>query len=68
MMYAGELCYWHWQITKEEKDATLRKFDSVASGRKFLKKFVNIIKGNLQGQQGWDCSRAEQLLTEFPVS
>ncbi|CAH3176486.1 unnamed protein product [Porites evermanni] len=68
LMYAGELCYWHWQITKEEKDATLRKFDSVASGRKFLKKFVNIVKGNLQGQQGWDCSRAEQLLTEFPVS
>ena len=74
-MYAGEMCYWYWQIVKETKNIdvsaddtkTARNFDSLANGKKFLQKFVDIVKANFQGK-GWDCSRAEQLLAEFHVS
>ena len=73
LMYAGEMCYWHWQIQKDGKTDLsanhnrARDFDSVSNGTKFLQKFVDVVKGSFQGN-GWDCSRAEQILAEFPGS
>ena len=73
LMYAGEMCYWHWQIQKDAKSDLsanhnrVRDFDSVSNGTKFLQKFVDVVKGSFQGN-GWDCSKAEQILAEFPGS
>ena len=78
-MYAGELCYWHWQIEKEKNtDESAREssdmdkssfgnFNSVSNGRRFLQKFVNIVQESFKGK-GWDCTRAEQILADFPES
>lgn len=76
LMYAGELCYWHWRIKKESSgDLGLRDVDeggakkcnSVSNGRRFLQKFVDIVKESFKGK-GWDSTRAEQILGEFAES
>ncbi|XP_068727083.1 RAB7A-interacting MON1-CCZ1 complex subunit 1-like isoform X1 [Montipora capricornis] len=70
LMYAGEMCYWHWKICREGyKDVSSLQnralnFDSLTNGTKLLQKFVNVVKTQLQGK-GWDFSRAEQILAEF---
>lgn len=75
-MYAGELCYWHWLIEKETstdvcgRDAdksNARNFNSVSNGKRFLQKFVDIVKERFKGK-GWDYTRAEQILGEFAGS
>ena len=72
-MYAGEMCYWHWQIVKGRKTDLSAdgnpegNFDSVSNGIKFLQKFVDVVQKYFQGK-GWDCSRAEQILAEFRAS
>ena len=77
LMYSGELCYWHWKIVKETTtDQSVKEssdadencsgnFNSVSNGRRLLQKFVNIVQDCFKGR-GWDCSRAEQILAEFP--
>ena len=76
LMYAGDLCYWHWRIEKETSGdlgirdvgkSGARKFNSVSSGRRFLQKFVDIVKESFKGK-GWDSTRAEQILGEFAES
>ena len=71
LMYAGELCYWHWQIEKETsrdlEENGAKKFNSVSNGKRFLQKFVDIVKESFKGK-GWDFTRAEQILGEFPGS
>ncbi|XP_078353608.1 RAB7A-interacting MON1-CCZ1 complex subunit 1-like [Oculina patagonica] len=76
LMYAGELCYWHWLIEKETgtdvcgRDAnksSAKNFNSVSNGKRFLQKFVDIVKESFKGK-GWDCTRAEQILGEFEGS
>ena len=75
-MYAGELCYWHWRIEKESSadlaardvdESGVKKFNSVSNGRRFLQKFVDIVKETFKGK-GWDSTRAEQILKEFAES
>jgi len=75
-MYAGELCYWHWRIEKETSgdlgkrdvdESGAKKFNSVSDGRRFLQKFVDIVKESFKGK-GWDSTRAEQILGEFAGS
>lgn len=44
-----------------------RDFDSVSNGKRFLQKFVDIVKESFKGK-GWDCTRAEQILGEFAAS
>lgn len=77
LVYSGELCYWHWKIVKETTtDQSVKEssdadencsgnFNSVSNGRRLLQKFVNIVQDCFKGR-GWDCSRAEQILAEFP--
>lgn len=77
LMYSGELCYWHWKIVMETSaDQSVEEssdgdencsgnFNSVSNGRRFLQNFVNIVQECFKGR-GWDCSRAEQILAEFP--
>ena len=76
LMYAGELCYWHWRIKNESSgdlgvrdvdEGGAKKFNSVSSGRRFLQKFVDIVKESFKGK-GWDPTRAEQILGEFAES
>jgi len=76
LMYAGELCYWHWRIEKETSgdlgvrdvdENGAKTFNSVSNGRRFLEKFVDIVKESFKGK-GWDSTRAEQILGEFAVS
>lgn len=76
LMYAGELCYWHWRIKKESSgdvrardvdEGGAKKFNSVSSGRRFLQKFVDIVKESFKGK-GWDPTRADQILGEFAES
>ena len=75
-MYAGELCYWRWRIKKESSgdvrardvdEGGAKKFNAVSSGRRFLQKFVDIVKERFKGK-GWDSTRAEQILGEFAES
>ena len=73
LMYAGELCYWHCRIEKEtstdlhgrdvDKSSTMN-FNSVSNGKRFLQKFVDIVKESFKGK-GWDYTRAEEILGEF---
>lgn len=73
LMYAGEMCYWHWKLVNERNtdlssaQGAERNFDSLAKGTKFLQRFVDVVMAKFQGK-GWDCSRAEQILTEFRAS
>ncbi|KAJ7386543.1 hypothetical protein OS493_008679 [Desmophyllum pertusum] len=73
LMYAGELCYWHWQIGKETStdlfardmnESSATNFNPVSNGRRFLQKFVDIVKESFKGK-GWDSTRAEQIIAEF---
>lgn len=71
LMYAGEMCYWHWKVrqnactdTSSLQNLIKTGFDSLANGTKFLQKFVNVVRTQVRGN-GWDFSKAEKILAEF---
>lgn len=71
LMYAGEMCYWHWKVSQNActdnsslQNRIKTSFDSLANGTKFLQKFVNVVRTQVRGN-GWDFSQAEKILAEF---
>lgn len=76
LMYAGELCYWHWKTLNLDKNSestrpematsgdTTSPLNSLAEGKRVLGRYIRTVRGPLKGM-GWDTIKAEQYLNEL---
>lgn len=63
LMYAGEMCYWYTEHTKEDF-YSLSLENAKIMGQSFLQKYCSAVNGPLKGK-GWNTEKAYELLDRF---